>query len=269
MTDPSRTTQPPTETPVAPPRLGRTLRFGFRTAWDSLGFVCATSLTLFAALCVPATLLTVVRIRGLAIAAALAAYLLLVPPLYGGICWLAHKVFEHDEPSYADLWRGFRSLYTKALALGALQLLVNAVLVANIVFYLSRPSFVFLLLAIGFAYGLLFWWTNQVYHWPLLVAISTGLIRRDDGQTPGLSAVLRNGFVLTVSAPGYTFALLLLLSVIAIPLTISGVGLALLAPGIAAFLTTQAARDQLVRFGVLDAQPDPDEPIGDERWRME
>jgi hypothetical protein len=196
-------------------------------------------------------------------------YLLLVPPIYAGICWLVYKVFEHDEPSYADLWRGVRRLYVKALALGALQLLVTTVLGANILFYLSRGSFVFLLLAIGFGYLLLFWQMNMVYHWPLLIAGSAGLIHREDGAEPGPGVTLRNGLLMTVSAPGYTFALLLVLTILLVPLTISGVGLALIAPGLAAFLTTQATRDQLVRFNVIPAPPDPDEPITDERWHVQ
>lgn len=266
----SATPEQQQDAPAIPPaRLGRTLRFGFRAAWDSLGFVCAASLTLFAALCIPLTLLGVSRMRGIAVLLGGITYLLLVPPIYAGICWLVHKVFERDEPSYADLWRGMRLLYPKALALGAIQLLVTTVLAANILFYLSRGSFVFLLLAIGFSYLLLFWQMNTVYHWPLLVAGTAGLIRREDGSEPGLGATLRNGLLMTVSGPGYTFALLVLLAILLVPLTISGVGLALLAPGLAAFLTTQATRDQLVRFGVIPPTPDPDEPVTDERWHVQ
>jgi hypothetical protein len=263
------TPEPPQSSVILPARLGRTLRIGFRAAWDSLGFVVASSLSLFAVLCVPLTLIGAARMRGVAAVLGGIAYLLLVPPVYAGVCWLVHKVFEHDEPSYSDLWHGVRRLYIKAVALGTLQLLVTTVLAANILFYLSRGSFAFLLLAIGFGYLLLFWQMNTVYQWPLLIAGSAGLIRREDGSEPGIGATLRNGLMMTASAPAYTLALLLLLTILLIPLTVSGVGLALLAPGLAAFLTTQATRDHLVRFNVIPAPPDPDDPITDERWHVQ
>lgn len=253
---------------ISPPRLGRTLKLGIRTCWDSLGFVCAGSLTLFASLCIPVTVLGLFPGRTAAAFVCAIIYLFVAPPIFAGICWLVHTVYECDEPSYADLWRGARLLYWRALGLGTVHLLGTAVLVANILFYLSRPSLAFLLLAIGFAYGLLFWVMNMLYHWPLLAATAAGILRRDGDQSAGLASVFRNGFLLTVSAPGYTFALAVILIAITLPLVVSGVGAALVAPGFSAFLTTQATRDQLVRFGVLPAPPDPDEPVGDERWRM-
>src|SRR5690349_12240296 len=57
LTPPTEPEEEITAKPVSPPRLGRTLKHGTRTAWDSLGFVCAASLTLFASLCIPVTLL--------------------------------------------------------------------------------------------------------------------------------------------------------------------------------------------------------------------
>ena len=256
-----------------PLRLGRTLRFGIRAAWDSIGFVCASSLTLFAAFTVPASLAAAVphaRGSGVWASAALAVliYLLTVPPLYAGICSLALKVLEHDEPSYIDIWRGFRLLYWHSVALGTVHVLAAAILLANMLFYLSRPSLPFLFLAIVFGYALLFWLMNVFYHWPLLIAAEAGLIKRETGEKPRLGSVFRNGFLLTVSAPAFTLLLAALLCSIAVPLIVSGVGMALLLPGFAAFLTTQATRDQLVRFGVAPPQFDPDEPINDERWRV-
>lgn len=255
----------------------RTLQFGIRAAWEALGLVCAASLTLFAALTLPFILLWCVRVERQNGSSALAwlfaagsflLILLIVPPLYGGLCWLVHRVLTHDEPAYTDLWRGAARLYGRAVALGAIQIGVTGILTANLLFYLSRGRFGFLLLAVGFFYLLLFWFMNALYHWPLLIACEADLLRREDSSKSGLSAVFRNGLVLTVSAPGYTFLLLFVLVLLAVPLLLSGVGCALVLPGLKAFLMTQATRDQLVRFGILPAPPDPDEDVADDVWKL-
>lgn len=258
-----------------PLRLGRTLRFALRGAWDALGFVCAMSLTLFIGMAIPVTVALQPGTSASAgerigwSAAAVMLALGLLPPLYAGACHLTHRILTHDEPSYLDLWRGFYRLYRQAVLLGAAQLAVASVLVANALFYLRLPGFPFLLLAVLFLYLLLFWGMNALYHWPLLVAGAAGVIRREDGGPPGLRAVFRNGFLLAFSAPGFTLALLLIIMSVTIPLALSGVGMALLSFGFTAFLTTQATRDQLARFGVLPPPPDPDEPVVDEGWKIE
>jgi uncharacterized membrane protein YesL len=200
------------------------------------------------------------------LALAVGGFVLLIPPIYAGTCLLAHKVYEHDEPSYLDVWRGFSGLYWRAVALGGIQVFGTAVIVANMLFYLSRSSAVFFLLAVLFGYILLFWCMNAVYHWPLLIASSEVIIRRDDERPATTRSILRNGLVLTLSAPGYAFVVTAILLLLMIPLVVSGVGLALLAPGIAAFLTTRSTRDHLTRFGLIPEEPDPDSPVVDERW---
>jgi hypothetical protein len=109
---------------------------------------------------------------------------------------------------------------------------------------------------------------NALYHWPLLVAGEAGILCRDDGRAPGLRTVLRNGFLLSAGAPGYTLLIGAVLAVVAAPLVFSGVGMALVLPALVVFATTQAARDHLVRFGALPPPPDPDEPVLDEVWRL-
>lgn len=254
--------------PGPPPSLWRTLRFGTRAAWDSLGLVCAVSLTLFVALLPPAAIaLRIAASLPLALLAASAIWALLVPPLFAGACEVAHRILEHDDPSYAGLWGGFRTLYGRAAALGAIDLAITVALVANIAFYLSRGGIAWILVGVVFLYLLLFWLMNVLYHIPLLIAADKGIIQREGGGRARVSSALRNGLLLTLSAPGYTFGLLAILIVVGVPTAISGVGMALIAPAFAAVLTTRATRDQLTRFGMLPPEPDPDEPVSDEGWR--
>lgn len=266
--NPSQTDQ--TSPPLPPLRFGRTLKYGLRTAWDSLGFVCAISLTLFAVAILPAAAaveaLSVERVPILI--AAILVWLAVVPPLFAGACYLVHRILACDEPSYLHLWRGALSMWGKSVALGATQALVLGVLWVNMLFYLRLGTFPFILLAVTVFYLLLFWGMNCLYHWPLLVAGEAGVLIREDGGRPGLWAIFRNGFLLAFSSPGFTFCLLLVIMGLSALLFLSGVGAALLLTGLLAFLITQATRDQLVRFGVLPPPPDLDEPAPDEAWTL-
>src|SRR5207247_237891 len=108
----------------------------------------------------------------------------------------------------------------------------------------------------------------MIYQIPLLIASERGILNREgEGATP-LPTILRNALVLALASPGYTFGLTTFLAIIAIPSILSGAGLALILPGFSAFVTIQATRDQLVRFGHLEPPADLDEPIPDERWRL-
>jgi hypothetical protein len=244
-------------------RLGRTIGLAVRTSWDALGLVCLVSLTLFAAAIVPVYLFwrfglsASIPVRLVGIGVGLLAGVLVLAPLFAGACWLANVFIEHDEPSYADLWHGARRLYGRAVLLGLVQAAVKTVLLLNLAFYLSRGSFVFTLLGVFFLYLLGFWTMQVAYHFPLLVAAERGLLKREEeGKTP-ITSIL-----------AYSFGLMAVLVVLAIPCLVSGAGMALIFPGFAAFLIMQATRDQLVRFGHLPPPPDPDEPISDERWRV-
>jgi uncharacterized membrane protein YesL len=250
---------------------GATVRRGVRAAWDALGLVCAASATVFASLALPpmvglrlGALLRTGWVPGVLAAVAL---VFVAPPLYAGACVLAHRAMEHDSPSYGTLWEGARRLYGRSVALGAVEALVALLLAANTAFYLTRHGLAWRVAGVFFVYLLLFWLTTCLYHWPLLVAGHVGLIRRDDGGTPGVVAVLRNAFLLAASAPGYSVALAAAALLANAVLAASGVGLVLLSAGATAFLSTQATRDQLVRFGVMPPPPDLDAPAED-HWRL-
>jgi uncharacterized membrane protein YesL len=193
---------------------------------------------------------------------------LILPPIYAGICLLAHRALSHDEPAYGQVWSGFARLYLRAAACALAQVLVFAILAANLLFYLQRAGFAWLALSALFGYLTLFWGMNCLYHMPLLVAGEEGVIKREDGGKARLSSVFRNGFLLASSSPAYTLGLLAILIVEGGVFMLLGVGAAMLGAGVGAFLTTQATRDHLVRFGVLTPPPDPDAPVGDEVWRM-
>lgn len=182
---------------------------------------------------------------------------------------MANACIENDEPSYADFWRGARKLYWRSVALGACQAAIKLILLSNLLFYLTQRSFLFLVLSVLFLYLIAFWSMQLFYHYPLLVAAERDLLLRSGESGTPVLTVLRNALVLTVTSPGYSVLLAALLAVLFVPCILSGAGAALIFPGFVAFLAMQATRDQLTRFGHIEAGPDPDEPIPDERWRVE
>jgi len=125
-----------------------------------------------------------------------------------------------------------------------------------------------MILAMLVVYVFVFWLMNAIYHLPLLIAGELGVVKRDDGGPSRLSAVYKNGFLLTASSPAYTFGVTLTLLGVLLILTISGFGLALLGCSFATYLTTSATRDQLVRLGMLEPLPDIDTKVVEERWRL-
>lgn len=258
---------------MPPVRLAVALRRFVRSSWDHLGLVCAASFTVFgaavAALAAALALVLALGLRGLAASAIAIAVVvpLVVAPLYGGSVIALSRAIGHEETAYTDVWKSAARVFGRAVALGSVELGVIVVLGGNVVFYASRGSLPTAVAAAIAAYALAFWLMCCVYHWPLLAAGDSGAIARDDGRAPGLGAVLRNGVVMAVSAPGFTLAVLVVLCAVLAVLAASGVGLALLAPGLAASLCLEAARHQLVRFGVLPP-PEPEGPASDEPWRL-
>lgn len=248
----------------------KTLKSATRAGWDYLGTICAASITFFAAHAVPLLLMTTLsRIHfGIGLAASLLAAIFFIAPLYGGICYLSHRIYANDEPGYLHIWIGFARYYRPAATLGFLQLLITGILIANLLFYLSRGALPFLILGVLFLYINLFWAMNCLYHWSVLIASGEGIIPRSGGGAPGLFSVFRNGFLLAVSAPAFTFIVLLFIMAVCLLLLTSGVGLALLGAGVVSMYSMQAARDQFVRFGLLPPPADPDEPIKDEGWNL-
>jgi hypothetical protein len=152
--------------------------------------------------------------------------------------------------------------------MAGLQALGFLVLLANIAFYGQRTGFGFLLATILAWYLMAFWLINCLYHYPLLVAADEGIIRREDGGRPRIRAIIRNAFVLAIAAPGYSLAIVAALILITVPLFISAVGMALVGMALPAFVAMRAGRDQLIRHGLIPPDPDPDEPAGDEVWKM-
>ncbi|MGC8668069.1 MAG: hypothetical protein ACP5VE_08155 [Chthonomonadales bacterium] len=264
------------------PSVITTLRRAIRAVWDHLGLLCGLSCTLFAvsaaglsALSALARMLGLSRLWEVAAGAAWMAFVAV--PLYAGIAQIAHRILAHrvapsEPPTYADLWVAFRSLWLRAVFLGLVEFVVSAVLMGNLVFYLIRGGFGFLLLAAFFVYLTAFWLVNMMYHWPLLIAAEEGLIPTESlpagRRKARVSAALRNSLLLAAGAPLRGFGVCAFLAATGLALAASGIGLVFLLPGYSAVLAAQATWDELVRMGVVEAPPDPEAPPTDPGMRL-
>ena len=249
-------------------RLGRTLRRGLRAWWDHLGLACALSAfwTIVAGVTTGMVLQYASAPGAPAMAAGAVVAVCALAWATAGIHRAVFQAIEGDEPGAAWLFRLDAGITRQAVGLAAIQIVGVVGLALNIAFYLSLRSPVGIVLGVIFGYMLVLWLSACQYQWPLFTAGAMGIIRRDDGSRPRLGSVLRNAFLLTLAAPLYALALGAAVAAIVVPLTLTGVGLVLIVPGLAAFVTTQAVRDHMVRFGML---PPPDEggPVPDS-WRV-
>jgi len=252
--------------------LGGTIRRAIRLWWDYLGLA-----TLVSTLSVVATAAVLAMCQwlglfgrsrqpwGLAIAAlcvgALWAY------LAGVLHHLMLRTSLKDDVSLAAAIRLPRRYYMQALGLAAVQLVVTAACVANVWFYVAWRTTLGVILAVALAYILAMWLMTCMYHWPLLAAAQLGVIPPAEAERgPRLRGVLRNGLVLSLSAPAYTAGLALVALIITTALILTGVGLVIAAPAFWAILGTQAVHDHMVRLGML---PPPDEgPTGTDEWHV-
>src|ERR1041385_7889195 len=106
---------------LPPLRILKSVRWAFRASWDTLGLTCSTSFTIFVACALP--ILIGSRVEEaigrpvIGVIFGVAQYLLTVPPLFAGAAFLAYRVLSHDEPSYSDLWLGFKRVYLQSIVI--------------------------------------------------------------------------------------------------------------------------------------------------------
>ncbi len=254
------------------PKLKRTLRYTVRALWDYLGMVCTGSFLVFVSVALPMAgalkmLPGNVRLATLALLLC-SLYVVIVSPLMAGVCLMCQRIVERDEPSLSQIGQGIRAMGARAVGLGVVHIAGATLVTANLVFYGALGGPAGLIGGAVFLYAGLFWLMNCIYHFPLLVACELRILHREDGGPSGLKAILRNGLLMTVSAPGFTFGLAVTIIVFGALLAASGVGLALVLPVGTALLATQATRDQFVRYGKLPPQPDLDTPVEADVWKL-
>ena len=252
-----------------PVSLGRAIKRGFRDAYDHLGYVVFATFATFIITAAVVTLTgALLRVRWgepwvlqvpLVIPSLLVAWLCAV-----GVFYYANRSISHEHPALVDTWVGIKKLFVPALGVFALDFLITAVLVGDMVFFLTmfaaNGTLLFAVLMILFGYLSIVWATTAMYHLPVLVA----QLEMESG--PRATVVLRKSFLLMADNPGFTVGLFLITIALAVLCAAAAlVGMATVYLGAVAFLLTRALRELFVKYGVVEEEP---ESAGEEPWRL-
>jgi len=134
-------------------------------------------------------------------------------PATMGAYHLTYEKAHGRRVEFELFWQGFRQYFGKAWALGAINLVVTALLVVNVLFYLNQPSWLFYL-TILWIYLIVIWLGVMTYVFPLAI----------EQEDKSIKLIYRNAALLAVGRPLFTFVtalmqlLLLGLSIVLSPL---------------------------------------------------
>lgn len=163
---------------------------------------------------------------------------------------------KRESSGVSDLWEGMRTFAAPAWKLGALQVFITLVLVADTIFlytlFAAMRNMIFLPLAALSFYAIIFWGMMMVLQWPLLVE-----------QRPGTAKILTRSFLLAADNLSFTtityFAIILLSILCLLP------GMAVLYMGAVAVLSCSALRELFRKYGLAEIPPESGEDRG---WQI-
>jgi len=230
-----------------PSGLGHVLRATLAQAWDYAQLVIAGSLLWGISLAAP--MLATAFLRDLRVAAPVFYVIgaLTVGPATVALYGMSEAMARRELPSLGVFFESLRRFYWRGAALFCIQAFVlGGVLLAAWFYRTMFDSWLLGALSLLWVYVGLFWVMMSLYVPALLV--------RDDGS---VRSALKNGALLTLAHPGYTFLVLMqiacLLVLVLIPVfTRSNIALGvsflvffLVLPGFVPLLATNAANDLL------------------------
>jgi uncharacterized membrane protein YesL len=142
--------------------------------------------------------------------------LLAIPagPATAGLAYLARPVARDLHADRSMFFEGFRTYWKQALALSAIAMVVLALLLLNLFFYVSRESPFFQAFSLFWALLTVFWLSVGLYLYPVLVGL----------KEPGVVATLKTSVAVAFANPVFS----LLLVVIAVLLSVVSVFVAIL-----------------------------------------
>lgn len=135
--------------------------------------------------------------------------LLLLPPAMAGLWNAANRIAEELAIHWSDYWEGFRRYFWKSLVLALVNIVVLAILVANVWFYApgNNPwninSALSMVIQIFFVILTTLWLVYQMY--PMAM-----LLEQTDQR---LRTAFRNAGVLLLTRPGFSILLALVLAI--------------------------------------------------------
>lgn len=222
----------------------RVLGRGLRLSYDHLGMVLVGSALYFVVGLVPAAITLTAALRFpsvLTVIPFVGVVVLLVVPGFTALLAVARSLARGEEvPALRGFWQAFRAHFGASAGLGAAGLLVLAVLVADLVFFLQAKAAVLRLLA-------------GVWAWLLLYAAGVltlaPAVRVWVGR--GVLVTLKQAALIVLDNVVVTATVMASLLVLAAVSTVLGAPLLLLFGGTGAFVLTAAMEAILERYRLM------------------
>ena len=169
--------------------------FAIRTTYDDLYMLVGMGLLWFIiAVLLPygvfwltATLLPILAVMVPAILVALIP----APPITAALYHVASHLAREKRIEFSYFWDGFKTYFWRSWKISGLLLVIGALLVFDVVFYLRSDKTLFSIIGFLGLWALAFWLAIQVYVYPLMVV-------QEDGS---LKLILKNASLLTLAYP--------------------------------------------------------------------
>jgi uncharacterized membrane protein YesL len=130
----------------------------------------------------------------------LLALLVLAPPATGGIYHVASYIAREKRIEFGYYWEGVKATAPISWVIGGIVVASGAILVVDVVFYLTSENTIFAVVGFLGLWALLFWLTVQVYLLPLA-------IMQEDKR---IKVILKNASLLTLAYPFFALVTLVI-----------------------------------------------------------
>jgi uncharacterized membrane protein YesL len=120
------------------------------------------------------------------------------PPATAALYYVTSFIAREKRIEFNYFWRGFKAYFWRSWAVAGVLLVIGAILVVDVVFYLRSESTLFAIVGFLGIWALALWLAIQVYLFPLM-------IHQEDKR---LWLILKNGSLLTLAYPIFALGIL-------------------------------------------------------------
>lgn len=171
-------------------KAGAVILGALKDTYGYLGTVLSVSIVWFAT---AAAGILLVTLFAESLLVALPVVIVMTSPLIGAGFYVTNLILRGDHVVPRDFIEGTRKLFWRSLAVSAAQVTLASVLVLDIVWFLARSTWLPKVVALVFAYVLLFVVMVSTYLFPVIV-----------NQDAGFRQTFKNAALLTLANPFYS-----------------------------------------------------------------
>ena len=174
-------------------KAGAVIKGALKDTYRYLGTVLLTSVAWFAAV-VAIIFLISTRVESLFVV--LPIVLVLTSPLIGASYYVTSLILKDEYVVSRDFFEGLKKFFWRSLAISGTQMTLASILVLDIVWFLTRPTWPSKIIGGVFIYLLLFAAMVSQYLFPVAV-----------NQDAGFRQIMKNAALLTLATPFYSLVI--------------------------------------------------------------